>query len=79
MEMFCPSTEESINALNLAPKQYVHLLVPQLPKECYSQAISENQTDLHYIMTLPLLDQIRTIMKHGEESIAKNFYRNMII
>lgn len=70
MEMFCPSVEESINALNLAPKQYVHLLVPQLPKESYSQAVSGNETNLHYIMTLPLLDQIRIIMKHGEKSIA---------
>ncbi|XP_012219476.1 DNA-directed RNA polymerase III subunit RPC5 [Linepithema humile] len=64
MEMFCPSAEESINSLNLAPKQYVHLLVPQLPKESYSQGVSGNQTNLHYIMTLPLLDQIRIIMKH---------------
>lgn len=75
MEMFCQSVEESENSLNLEPKQYVQLLVPQLPEDCYTQSITENQTenqrDLHYIMTLSLLEQVRTIMKHGEKSIAK--------
>ncbi|XP_071649711.1 DNA-directed RNA polymerase III subunit RPC5 [Temnothorax longispinosus] len=63
IEMFCPSAEESENILNLAQRNYLHLLVPQLPDECYSQSTSEDQTDLHYIKTLPLLDRIRIIMK----------------
>ncbi|XP_011634494.1 DNA-directed RNA polymerase III subunit RPC5-like [Pogonomyrmex barbatus] len=63
MEMFCPSIEESINNLNLTQKHYLHILVPQLPDTCYLQSISEDQIALHYIMTLPLLDQIRIIMK----------------
>jgi len=71
MEMFCPLVEESVNTLNLAQKNYLHLLVPQLPDECYSQSTSEDQTDLHHIMTLPLLDQIRIIMKQGEKSTER--------
>lgn len=72
MEMFCSSAEESINALNLAQKNYLHLLVPQLPDECYCQSTSEDQTDLHYIKTLPLLDQIRIIMKQGKTDIENH-------
>lgn len=67
MEIFCSSAEESINSLNLAQKNYLHLLVPQLPDECYLQSTSEDHTDLHYIKTLPLLDQIRIIMKQGKK------------
>ncbi|XP_011695405.1 PREDICTED: DNA-directed RNA polymerase III subunit RPC5-like [Wasmannia auropunctata] len=63
IEMFCPSAEESANSLNLPRLKYLHLLVPQLPDECYSQSTSEDQTDLHHIMTLSLLDQIKIIMK----------------
>ncbi|XP_018402128.1 PREDICTED: DNA-directed RNA polymerase III subunit RPC5-like [Cyphomyrmex costatus] len=62
MEMFC-SSEESINNLNLDQINYLHLLVPQIPDECYLQSTSEDQIDLHRILTLPLLDQIRTIVK----------------
>ncbi|KYN08719.1 DNA-directed RNA polymerase III subunit RPC5, partial [Cyphomyrmex costatus] len=62
MEMFC-SSEESINNLNLDQINYLQLLVPQTPDECYLQSTSEDQIDLHHILTLPLLDQIRTIMK----------------
>lgn len=69
MEMFCPSADESISTLNLTRKNYLHLLVPQLPDECYLQSISEDQRNLHYIMTLPLLDQIKIVMKQGEKSI----------
>ncbi|EFN72235.1 DNA-directed RNA polymerase III subunit RPC5 [Camponotus floridanus] len=58
MEMFCSLTEdESIN-LNL-PKNYLSLLVP---KECNSREY-DNQVDFHNIATLPLLDQLRIIMK----------------
>ncbi|KAL0118187.1 hypothetical protein PUN28_009095 [Cardiocondyla obscurior] len=63
MEMFYQSNEDSINNLNLDEKNYLRLLVPQLPNECYLQSTSEDQINLHHIMTLPLLDQIRTIMK----------------
>lgn len=69
MEMFCQSAEESVNTLNLTQRHYLHLLVPQLPDECYLQSTSEDQIDIHHIMTLPLLDQIRIIMKQGEKSI----------
>lgn len=70
--MFCSSAEESVNPLNLAQRNYLHLLVPQLPDECYFQSTSEDQTDLHYIKTLPLLDQIRIIMKQGKTGIENH-------
>lgn len=71
MEMFCPSVEDSLN-LNLPEMSYLHHLVSQLPDECYLQSISEDQTDLHHIMTLPLLDKIRTVMKQGEKKTTEN-------
>lgn len=78
MEMFCPLAEESINTLNLAKKDYLHLLVPQLPEKSYSQSTSEDQKDLHCIKTLPLLDQIRIIMKQGEKDIENYAQRKDI-
>ncbi|CAL1678401.1 unnamed protein product [Lasius platythorax] len=59
MEMFCPSADESVN-LNLVPRNYLSLLVPE---ECNSREY-ENQADFHNIAILPLLDQLRIIMKH---------------
>lgn len=59
MEMFCPSADESVN-LNLVPKNYLSVLVPA---ECNSREY-DNQTDFHVITKLPLLDQLRIIMKH---------------
>lgn len=61
--MFCPSADESVN-LNLVPKNYLSVLVPA---ECNSREY-DNQTDFHVITKLPLLDQLRIIMKHGEEN-----------
>ncbi|XP_012534472.2 LOW QUALITY PROTEIN: DNA-directed RNA polymerase III subunit RPC5 [Monomorium pharaonis] len=63
MDMFCPLSEESKNTLNLSKKEYLHLLVPQLPNECYLQSTSGEQIDLHYIKTLPLEKRIKTMMK----------------
>jgi len=65
--MFCSSADESINNLDLGQINYLRLLVPQLSDEYYLQSTSEDQTDLHHILTLPLLDQIRKIMKQGEK------------
>ncbi|XP_011866835.1 PREDICTED: DNA-directed RNA polymerase III subunit RPC5 isoform X2 [Vollenhovia emeryi] len=62
MEMFCP-TEDSINSLNLAKENYLDQLVPQLPEKCYSESTIVNQTDLHYVRTLTLQEQIKRIMK----------------
>lgn len=59
MEMFCSSMDESTN-LNLS-KDYLSLLVPE---ECNSREY-DNQADFHNIATLPLLDQLRIIMKKG--------------
>lgn len=69
MEMFCPSADESVN-LNLVPKNYLSLLVPE---ECNSREY-ENQADFHNIAILPLLDQLRIIMKHGEENTLFIFF-----
>lgn len=74
MEMFCSLTEdESIN-LNL-PKNYLSLLVP---KECNSREY-DNQADFHNIAILPLLDQLRIIMKKGNFFIKLEKKRISII
>ncbi|KAL6423967.1 hypothetical protein ACFW04_009717 [Cataglyphis niger] len=58
MEMLCSLTDESVD-LNLVSRNDLSLLVP---KECKREA--ENQTDFHNIITLPLLDQLRIIIKN---------------
>lgn len=63
MEMFYPSAEESVNTLNLTRKDYLHLLVPQLPDSCYLQVTSEDQKNLHHIKALSLQERIETFMK----------------
>lgn len=66
--MFCSSTEETINALNLTNKQYLELLAPPICQEQYSKSDTSNHTtSLNYIRTLPLLDQVRILMKDGKE------------
>ncbi|EZA54847.1 hypothetical protein DMN91_006874 [Ooceraea biroi] len=62
MEMFCPSPE-SLSASNVEPLQYVQQLMSQVPEARYLRSSPEDQLDLHYILTMPLLDQIRIIMK----------------
>ncbi|KAL2740836.1 DNA-directed RNA polymerase III subunit RPC5 [Vespula squamosa] len=67
LEMFCSSTEESINALNLTNKQYLELLAPPISQEQYSKSETPNHTtSLNYIRTLPLLDQVRILMKDAK-------------
>lgn len=75
--MFYSSAEESVNTLNLAQRNYLHLLVPQVPDECYFRSTSEDRIDLHSIMTLPLLDQIRIIMKQGKKGIENGTRRDI--
>lgn len=67
LEMFCSSTEESINALNLTNKQYLELLAPPIGGEQYSTPGVQNPTtSLNYIRTLPLLDQVRILVKDAK-------------
>ncbi|XP_066587865.1 DNA-directed RNA polymerase III subunit RPC5 [Prorops nasuta] len=64
LEMFCSTTDETVNALNLAPYQYLEVLAPSVKPEVHSKANLPNHiTSLHYIRTLPLLEQIRVLMK----------------
>lgn len=65
MEMF--GTADSVNNLNLPSRQYLDLLAPPLKEEQFSRAnIPNHNTSLSYIRTLPLLDQVRLLMKDGE-------------
>ncbi|KAK2576209.1 hypothetical protein KPH14_005579 [Odynerus spinipes] len=64
LEMFCSSTDESINTLNLTHKQYLDLLAPPITEEQYMKVGTTNPiSSLNYIRTLPLLDQVRILMK----------------
>lgn len=72
MELFCQSAEEPVSALNLREKNYFDLMTPpSFMKNSDSRPIPENDIDFHSFATLPLLDQIRIIMKHGESNIIK--------
>ena len=65
--MFSSANDESSNNLNLSPKEYLNLLAPPLKEEQFSKAnIPSHTTSLSYIRTLPLLDQVRILMKDGE-------------
>ncbi|XP_076764759.1 DNA-directed RNA polymerase III subunit RPC5-like [Xylocopa sonorina] len=64
LEMFCSATDETVNTLNLSNQQYLELLAPRVKEEEYLKPdVSNHVTSLNYIRTLPLLDQVRTLMK----------------
>lgn len=66
--MICGTNDESVNNLNLSSKQYLDLLAPPLKEEQFSKAnIPSHTTSLSYIRTLPLLDQVRILMKDGRQ------------
>ncbi|XP_033336227.1 RNA polymerase III subunit E [Megalopta genalis] len=65
LEMFCSATDETVNTLNLSKPQYLELLAPRVKEEPYSRT-SDNTTSLSYIRTLPLLDQIRILLKDAK-------------
>ena len=66
LELFCSSTDESVNNLKLSPNEYLKVLAPPMKDEEYmSRNNSNHTTSLAYIRTLPLLDQIRILMKDG--------------
>ncbi|KAK1130022.1 hypothetical protein K0M31_019707 [Melipona bicolor] len=64
-EMFCSSTDETINTLNISTKQYLDLLVPKVKEESVSD-FANSTSSLNYIRSLPLLDQIKTFMKDAK-------------
>ncbi|XP_397129.4 DNA-directed RNA polymerase III subunit RPC5 [Apis mellifera] len=67
LEMFCSATEETVNTLNVSTEQYLELLAPRIKEEHYLKSdVSNYVTSLNYIRTLPLLDQIRILMKDAK-------------
>ncbi|XP_029043499.1 DNA-directed RNA polymerase III subunit RPC5 [Osmia bicornis bicornis] len=65
LEMFCSTTDETVNTLNLSNQQYLELLAPPMKEELKTD-VSSCTTSLNYIRTLSLLDQIRTLMKDAK-------------
>lgn len=63
--MFCSTTDETVNTLNLSTQQYLELLAPRVKEESLKTTVSNSITSLSYIRTLPLLDQIKILMKDG--------------
>ncbi|XP_024940952.1 DNA-directed RNA polymerase III subunit RPC5 isoform X2 [Cephus cinctus] len=67
LEMLCTNTEESVHTLNMSSQDYLGLLAPPAKEEEYSKAnISNHVTSLNYIRTLPILDQVRILMKDAK-------------
>ncbi|XP_043598395.1 DNA-directed RNA polymerase III subunit RPC5 isoform X2 [Bombus pyrosoma] len=65
LEMFCSATDETVNTLNISTEQYLDLLAPRIKDESKSD-IANPTTSLNYIRTLPLLDQVKTLMKDAK-------------
>jgi len=65
--------------MNLEPKQYVQALFQQQqqPRANSLQNVPENKMDLHHIHTLPLLDQVRILMKRGKKK--SHIYDSLLI
>lgn len=64
--MFCSATDETVNRLNLSTGQYLDLLAPCIKEDEYLKTDVSNSTkSLNYIRTLPLLDQIKILLKDG--------------
>ncbi|KAI4472636.1 hypothetical protein M0802_005662 [Mischocyttarus mexicanus] len=61
LEMFCPSTEESINSLDLSNIQYLDSLIPPNSQK---ESKENHFPSLNYIKTLPLLDQVKIHVKY---------------
>ncbi|XP_054003978.1 DNA-directed RNA polymerase III subunit RPC5 [Hylaeus anthracinus] len=66
LEMFCSTTDETVNTLNLSSQQYLDLLAPRMKEDQLKSAVSNSTTSLNYIRTLPLLDQIKILMKDAK-------------
>ena len=66
LEMFCSATDETVNTLNLSTQQYLDQLAPRMKDDQLKLDISDCTTSLNYIRTLPLLDQIKTLMKDAK-------------
>ncbi|OAD60047.1 DNA-directed RNA polymerase III subunit RPC5 [Eufriesea mexicana] len=67
LEMFCPSTDETVNTLNISTQQYLELLAPKAKEDHYLKSnVSNHTTSLNYIRTLPLLDQVKILMKDAK-------------
>ncbi|XP_043280382.1 DNA-directed RNA polymerase III subunit RPC5 [Venturia canescens] len=67
LDMYCSSTDESVNTLKLTRNEYLKMLAPPMKTEQYAVASASNHgTSLVYIRTLPLLDQIRILMKDAK-------------
>ncbi|XP_031837330.1 RNA polymerase III subunit E isoform X2 [Nomia melanderi] len=67
LEMFCSAPDEAVNTLNLTNQQYLELLAPRVKEEPYLKAeMSNSNTSLNYIRTLPLLDQMRILFKDAK-------------
>ncbi|XP_063995031.1 DNA-directed RNA polymerase III subunit RPC5 [Diachasmimorpha longicaudata] len=62
LEMFCALADDKSNNLRLSTKDYIRLLAPPAKPDEYSKA-NVPPSSLSYVRTLPLLDQIRIIMK----------------
>ncbi|XP_011308501.1 DNA-directed RNA polymerase III subunit RPC5 [Fopius arisanus] len=63
LEMLCALSDDRSNNLRLPPKDYVKLLAPPAKSDDYSKATAHDSSSLNYVRTLPLLDQIKIIMK----------------
>lgn len=67
LEMFCSATDETVNRLNLSTGQYLDLLAPCIKEDEYLKTDVSNSTkSLNYIRTLPLLDQIKILLKDAK-------------
>lgn len=67
MEMLCPPVDDAMNSLNMSKKDFLKNLLPPAVEEPLPVVHQPNYvTSLNYIRTLPLLEQIRYLMKDAK-------------
>lgn len=79
LELLCPSTESIENNLTLSVEEYLSTLVQPVKIDEHSKTNTPSQgTSLGYIRTLPLLDQIKLLMKDAKV-MSFSQLRNIIL
>ena len=68
MEMFCPSVDHAINTLNMPKEEFLKTLLPSMAQEPTVVAkLPDHMKSINNIRSLPLIDQLRYVMKYGKQ------------
>ncbi|XP_033214367.1 DNA-directed RNA polymerase III subunit RPC5 [Belonocnema kinseyi] len=67
MEMFCPSVDHAMNTLNMSKEEFLKALLPSMAQDpTVAAKLPENMLSINDIRCLPLIDQLRYLMKYAK-------------